>query len=357
MWWSLIAVIVGLLANTLTIIVFSSMKKVSSNVYLMVLGASDLSFIVTFVFYDTLAKLRCMYFPATAIDIVNRSDFMCIALQYLLDLFSDFSAMLILAFTVDRYIACYYPMRYNDLCTVLKSKITSFAMLFTIAITIAPYHIACMGQPFFQGAIQQVCVIIPEQPYEDIFFYCYVLEVMLYRVIPIIIIGVCNVFIILKVREFHRARKERRNKTLSNQKTAENGTSRQQKHDENQHIQLTIMLIMVSTTYIVLYLPVLVTFFVSKFFYGETITAIKYYTTALDVVGFAINFFLYTVSGKEFRTQLLRIVCGNDKTSGGYSRGKVCFCVKREHPDADKGQFMRIDNGRTVEAASMETHL
>ena len=101
---------------------------------------------------------------------------------------------------------------------------------------------------------------------------------------------------------------------------------------------------------------ILVTFFVSKFFYGETITAIKYYTTALDVVGFAINFFLYTVSGKEFRTQLLRIVCGNDKTSG-YSRGKVCFCVKREHPDADKGQFMRIDNGRTVEAASMETHL
>jgi len=34
------------------------------------------------------------------------------------------------------------------------------------------------------------------------------------------------------------------------------------------------------------------------------------YAKALYVAGFSINFFLYTVSGRVFRDQLRKIVCG-----------------------------------------------
>ena len=355
MWWALITVIVGLHANLLTVIVFYSMRKVSSNVYLMVLGASDFMFLVAFVFNDIFTQLHCMYFPDVALDIVNRSNVICSFLQYLLDLFSDFSALLILAFTFDRYIACYYPMRYSDLCTVRRSKVICIGTVLTLAVLIAPYHFTCIGFPHDEsGREVKLCTIIPGTR-ENIFFYCYLIEITCCRIVPILTIAVCNVYIIRKVRQFHRARTQRRNRTICHQNKSENGllprAQQQQKTDENQHTQLTIMLIAVSTTYIVLYTPVLVMFFIEKFSetHTEHFMAMKHYTTALDVVGFAINFFLYTMGGKEFRAQLSKTVCSG-----------VRRCVSAHPADApptDRGQFKRIEASRTVDGATLETHL
>jgi len=69
----------------------------------------------------TLTTLRCWYFVDSPLDIVNRSDVSCVLLQYLSDLFSNNSTCVILAFTVERAIAVFRPMRYKELCTVVRA--------------------------------------------------------------------------------------------------------------------------------------------------------------------------------------------------------------------------------------------
>jgi len=60
-----------------------------------------------------LTLLRCLHFKESTFDMVNHSSFWCKLLQYLSDLFSDYSSCLILAFTVERCIAAYLPMQFK----------------------------------------------------------------------------------------------------------------------------------------------------------------------------------------------------------------------------------------------------
>ena len=83
---------------------------------------------------------------------------------------------------------------------------------------------------------------------------------------------------------------------------------------EDKSLQLTIMLILVSSTYIIVYIPVIVVFVVFKVLdpasAAMTNTWIAYnYTKVLYIFGFAINFLLYTVSGRVFREQLQVLLC------------------------------------------------
>ena len=60
-----------------------------------------------------LTSLRCLYFPSSRFDVANHSSVWCKLLQYLSDLFADYSTCLILAFTVERCIAAYLPTQFK----------------------------------------------------------------------------------------------------------------------------------------------------------------------------------------------------------------------------------------------------
>lgn len=87
---------------------------------------------------------------------------------------------------------------------------------------------------------------------------------------------------------------------------------------EDKSLQMTIMLIIVSTSYVLAYMPTLAHFFIWKLerlhvvdLSDRAVLIAQNYTRPLYVAGFAINFFLYTVSGPVFRRQLVRVVgCG-----------------------------------------------
>ena len=85
---------------------------------------------------------------------------------------------------------------------------------------------------------------------------------------------------------------------------------------DERNLQMTIILILVSTTYILFYLPVLVHFVLFKMSRSGIVdVGITFldvfgnYAKALHVAGFAINFLLYTLSGRVFREQLVAIIC------------------------------------------------
>ena len=108
----------GLVGNTLSMRVFSSrsMRPVSSITYLLMLAVSDSLYLVSVFLSKLVTALCCLYFPSSLgqLDLVNRSAFMCKLLQYLADLFSDYSTCLIFAFTVERCIAVYCPLRFKE---------------------------------------------------------------------------------------------------------------------------------------------------------------------------------------------------------------------------------------------------
>ena len=194
---SMLFIAIGLIGNSLNIAVFSSRtsRKSSSNVYLLVLAVSDSLYLVSVFFTKILTTLRCMYFVDTPIDVVNRSDFMCVFLQYVLDFFSDFSTCLILAFTFERYVAVYAPIRFKQSCTVRRARIICFAIFGVITPLITPYHVMFMG--LYRD--YDVCIVLLE--HEATFTMLYVAESLIFRVVPVFIIAVLNVFIMVKVRK------------------------------------------------------------------------------------------------------------------------------------------------------------
>jgi len=86
---------------------------------------------------------------------------------------------------------------------------------------------------------------------------------------------------------------------------------------EDKSLQTTIMLITVSTSYVLTYLPVLlhfVVYFIRMQMDPVVATSDRStliagnYTKLLYVAGVAVNFFLYTVSGRVFRNQLIKLL-------------------------------------------------
>ena len=118
---------------------------------------------------------------------------MCKLLQYLLDFFSDYSTCVILAFTVERYIAVYRPMRFKQLCTAAKARRVTAGLFAAVGLVIAPYHVMLMG--LYED--YAICIVLLD--HEAVFTAIYVLEAVSLRVLPVFGIAVLNVFVILKV--------------------------------------------------------------------------------------------------------------------------------------------------------------
>ncbi|ELT94245.1 hypothetical protein CAPTEDRAFT_27443, partial [Capitella teleta] len=116
---------IGLVGNFFSFLVFSSkdMRSVSSNVYLLLLACSDSFYLISVLFAKILSVLKCIYFTNSAIDPYNNSIVWCSIFQFILDLCSNYSTSLILAFTMERFIAIYLPIRFKDLCTVRRARL------------------------------------------------------------------------------------------------------------------------------------------------------------------------------------------------------------------------------------------
>lgn len=310
-------VISGLIGNSLSVLVFSSreMRGISSNVYLLLLAISDSLYLMSVFLTKTLTTIRCLYFPDSAADIFNRSTALCKLLQQSMDMFSDYSTCLILAFTIERYIAIYLPIRFKSLCSVHRARIVCATIFIAVCVFIAPYHIMYIGR------IDNLDVCTVLTGYETEFTALYVVEALVFRVIPVFVIALLNGMIIVRVTTLRR-RKRRRNASMApaSQTGGQNNNRKQRSRKTDKSMQLTIILVLVSTSYILVFIPVLVHFVLWKLrrsgfieLSDVAMLTSQNYTRTLYVSGFAINFFLYTMSGRIFREQLEKIVCDTQR--------------------------------------------
>lgn len=119
---------------------------------------------------------------------------------------------------------------------------------------------------------------------------------------------------------------------------------------DERNLQLTIILVLVSSSYFIAIVPMMIHFFMSMMDTAQWIDVddrhlgiFGYYSKTLYIGGFAINFFLYTVSGRVFRDQLRTIVC----SSKGAAAGSQCC------PAAGRaGALLGVDRKRRLPPAS-----
>ena len=152
----------------------------------------------------------------------------------------------------------------------------------SISVSISPHHFM-MFRTYYHR-----CTIDPD--WTGTFFTAYVIELTIFRIVPVILIAAFNILIIYKM-----ARKS----NIESHNSRYSGKS------------VTMVLILISTSYIALYLPVLIVFILFRLMRIEIIslseTGMKIaqrYTSILYICGFSINFYLYSVGSNLFRQQL-----------------------------------------------------
>ena len=311
-------VVIGLIGNALSMLVFLSpeMRNISSNIYLSVLSISDSAYLISVFLSDILTDIRCVHYREKRFDFENNFDWTCKLLQLLMDLFADYSPCLILAFTFERYLACYHAVKFRETRNTLRARIFCLTIFILIFVSICPQHM------YHIGLTRDSCGVLPQ--YDNIFSMFWAIEVSLYRIIPVLIVASLNVLIGVKIWYLHKNKPSRKSlhpqqhemTSLANtSETCKERKKRAKATSDERHIQLTVMLMVVSSTYILLYFPVLIHFVMWHFqrrgfhpFSYEAGVIFEKISSMLYIAGFAINFFLYTLSCKVFRDQLFYVL-------------------------------------------------
>lgn len=104
----------GTIGNVLSVLVFvrTKLKKLSSSYYLAALSISDTGYLIC---------CFTQWINTFNINIYNRDGF-CQVFTFLSSMCTALSAWLVVAFTVERFIAVRYPLKRQTMCTVRRAK-------------------------------------------------------------------------------------------------------------------------------------------------------------------------------------------------------------------------------------------
>lgn len=297
----LFLVVVGTFGNIFSFIVLrqKSMPQLSTYFYLASLAITD-----TVVLYIGLFRLWLL--EAIDFDLQDYADWSCKLIAVLGYTASDFSIWLIIAVTVERYIAVCHPLKASEMCNIPRAKIVMVILLFllffinahlfwTVEIDDNKTPVKCEYGDGFE-------LLSEVWPWID---------AALYSFLPFITIMILNCLIIRQVKKARHSRQQMQSDSLKQ-------PNRRPSHEQS--IKLTIMLLSVSFTFLVSTLP-MNTFLIVKAFtedqYLKTSAQYSLITTIAKLLMYlnhAINFFLYCATGQKFRHQVKRILCRRSKS-------------------------------------------
>lgn len=341
-----VIIFTGLCGNALSFIVFSFtyLRLKSSSVYLAMLSAADAGFLLC-LFFIWLAKVGVPLFHMQG---------WCQIVMYLNHVFNFLSAWSVVGFTCERYITVYHPIqidRFNRQCT---RRLICLTILFSLILYIFVFWTSGVG--IFK--LKPICMPIPQ--YYDTLTIFIGIDMFIAFLLPSGLIVVLNIRIMLKLRDYQLQSVQRLREMRSRQREYESGSlpscsarkvnmvaslscsgsmhftfvSRSEfekdimlcrgiSHRVNMnHIRKNIsqyrtarILLLVSTVFLILNSPN--HFFKLQTFIRNLIA--KQSSTSKKVIiwqeffqlfyflNFAINFFIYSLCSKTFRSALKRI--------------------------------------------------
>ncbi|XP_072930318.1 cysteinyl leukotriene receptor 2 [Epargyreus clarus] len=291
-------VMLGVLGNLLSVYVFytSNLRLQSTSQYLSALALSDSLFLI---------QLLPPWFSTLELNGLFHQKGFCQAFVYISYVTCCFSAWLVIAFTIERFVAVQYPLQRNAVCTVTRARCVICALVAASLLVNIPVLL-------FAGSGDEECNIDREKLVHAATFNW--VDTVVSFTIPLALIILLNTWIMIVVWKLERARmrlvKQEQRMPLPGQRdraTCHVGCPRSQQ-------RVTRMLLVVSSVFVIFNLPAY-TMRVVAYAYDMNAKElddkwlwIQHISGILFNANFGINFFLYCLSGQNFRRALRQSV-------------------------------------------------
>ncbi|KAL8601452.1 hypothetical protein ACOMHN_042456 [Nucella lapillus] len=293
--------LLGTFGNVATIVVMHRIKDDNSSqrAFLMSLAVSDLSLLYVTVFTKW---LRTVFF----VDLSLVHSFFCKVMTWMVYALNTLSAWLITSVTVQRALAVRWPHRIKVLCTLRRTWI----VIATISLTafVAHFHFL----PGVDISNSNVCDFVGWEGYFEFYLsFWMATDMAISSIIPTVCLLVCDV--ILSWTLFKASSSIAHSAQSSD--TAQVDDSRRKAASKT-----TIMILTVSSTFLILTLPLCMVFILRIFANDITTEAVWSVVQATSMnmwyTNSAVNFLLYCLTGTRFRSEFLSLVRCESKGRG-----------------------------------------
>ena len=317
-----LTVILGLIGNFLSIIIFSrkALRSRSCSMYFLALSMSDSCVLIGYTFENLL-------YHGFSIQLLSNA-FMCKSVIFLIYASTDISNYLLALAAIDRCVLVSFRQAQYRFCRkfIAKILITFVVVLFSLINSHFLYG--------FRIDASGSCLPLPKN-YINFYVHHYdsYIDIIKTVLIPFFIIFICNIFIIVRLL--------RKQNVLT--RTA---SRRQSRHRIEKDRQLTGFLLLTSILFILLSLPseindVLRSNFTRQFQieYACQLWASTTIFILLHQVNHASHFYVYTLTGPIFRKEFQKFVCiqteDRRKKSCDYSKKRSITSRMAHHDDVD----------------------
>jgi hypothetical protein len=291
----------------------------SSAVYMLCLALTDsTAIIVKFVYLQL------------GVSHQKRYDVGCKLLLYSSVWCMHYANWILVAMTIERFIAIWFPLKVIDMCTKKKALLTVLILGVILGLVDCHYLVTHREVPAPYGRVE--CK--PHEHYE--YWHNKVwpwLDWLIYATVPCCALFVFNGLIIFGIKRAGRAQR-RMTRDLKSMVTT-SGVLPVRSHfvqktkQEQQQKQVTVMLITVSVALFVLSMPNVIFYIVEPNwdYMSSADEAARWYFCYVMVylcadLNHAINFYLYFLSGKKFRQQFKELICCCCRRQQGLPRGR-----------------------------------
>ncbi|XP_015515523.2 thyrotropin-releasing hormone receptor isoform X1 [Neodiprion pinetum] len=190
-------ILIGLVGNLLSCIVFlnTHLKMRSSSYYLAALASADFGFLV--------ALLLVWLNNTVGWQVFNKAGW-CETLVYISAVCSSLSVWLIVAFTVERFIAVQYPLHRPYMCTIARAKTIVLALVVLALVSHSYAFITAGVIPAQDGT--EVCELRME--YHETMRIISIVDSIASLIAPLILIILMNTMITVNLIRFSRRFKQ-----------------------------------------------------------------------------------------------------------------------------------------------------
>lgn len=302
MYGGLTVLLIGTVGNCLSIAVLSRrrLRQTITGQYLIVLAFCDLWAIVI--------GQAGRHVPRTFFkdDIPSRINWYCKAWYFGFYMGSTYSSWILAAVSVERCLAVSLPLKANIIFSRKRAKF--YLLLLLVIITAYNSHMFYSYQVNTTDSGSTICGINADsyfvrevRPWSDFTFKA---------IGPGLVIVVFNSIIIYQLYKMQKVR----NKALMESQAS-----------ETSHLMAMVpMLVTVSIAFLCLTSPIHVTYVINAFYpavyepddrQGAVMRLVWSVNVLCLYINHAINFFLYVISGREFRTELINMLLCRDRRS------------------------------------------
>lgn len=287
-----VIIIVGTIGNILSFIIWMKrrLRRTSTFFYLAMLAVSDTVFLI-------ISGLKTWVRIWSYVELLHVSIISCKVITFIVHSSLHISAWLIVAVTIERFLAVWFPLRANGMCSFRRVKIVTMSIVVVFLL---------LNSHFFWTA-ELVSTDNPESPDQlecttnttKVCVYFPWFNIIIFSVIPSVLVLILNLLIIFCL--------------LKHRETLKCAMTKNDQHMQSIHRRLAVILLTISFVWIFTTVPTTLTFIIKRTDKDMESRAqailLRVLSYILLYINHAINFFLYCMTGRLFRLELKRLFC------------------------------------------------